>query len=121
MVELHSAVMAVPPPGLHTGAVYFVLRNNSDQTLIVNHIHSPISDHIEVHRNYYEEGLMKMRPVPHVSVVAGGKMRFEPGGYHLMVFDMSPTPEIGSSFELTIEFENGITATGIVVAKRLAQ
>jgi len=119
-IEIESAVMPVLAPGQTTAAIYLSIRNNTDEPAVVNYIYAAISDHIEVHRNIYEEGMMKMRPVPHVSIPAHGTMQFAPNGYHLMVFGISSTPSAGDQFSLTIEFEGGRVATGNVNVRPLA-
>ncbi len=119
-ISVKSAVMPSLAPGQMTAAIYLLLENNTEQTLVINHIVSSISDHIEVHRTFYEDGMMKMRSAPHVSIAPSGKMRFAPEGYHLMVFDISSPVQAGDQFSLTIEFEGGKTVTGKVDVRRLA-
>lgn len=118
-VAISAAVMPLPAPGQTTAAIYLNLINNTSTTLVINYIEASISDHIEVHRNYYENGMMKMRPVAHVSIEPGGKMQFTPGGYHLMVFDMSAPPADGENVTLTIHFEGGQSVTGKVSVRPL--
>jgi|GEM_PF-1055720 len=119
-VEISAAVMPAMAPGQGVGAIYLSLRNNTADALVINFIESSVSDHIEVHRNFYEEGVMKMRPVTHVRVEPNGKMLFNPGGYHLMVFNISQSLGEGDTFPLTIRFDNGKAVTGTVEVKRIA-
>lgn len=119
-VEILSAVMPALAPGQTTAAIYLSLVNNTRDALVINYIEASVSDHIEVHRNYYEEGMMKMRPVAHVRVEPDTKMQFTPGGYHLMVFDIVDATASGDAFDLTIHFEGGKSVSGIVSVRPLA-
>ncbi|SMF02255.1 hypothetical protein SAMN02745866_00183 [Alteromonadaceae bacterium Bs31] len=119
-IAIVNAVMPAMPPGQTMASIYFSLENNTSEALVVNHLKAPISDHIEVHRNFYEEGMMKMRSVSHLSIAAGSKLRFEPGGYHLMVFGIAEPLKQGDQFPLTIEFEGGKSATALVEVKSLS-
>ncbi len=118
-VTLADAVMPAMPPGQTVATIYFRLENNTSQALVVNHLQAPISDHIEVHRNFYEDGMMKMREVSHLRIAAGSKLLFEPGGYHLMVFGIAEPLNSGDQFPLTIEFEGGVSTETVVEVKAL--
>lgn len=119
-VEILSAVMPALAPGQTTAAIYLSLVNNTHDVLVINHIEASVSDHIEVHRVFYEEGMMKMRPVAHVRVEPDTKMQFSPGGYHLMVFDLVGDITRGDAFDLTIHFNGGKSVTGSVNVRPLA-
>lgn len=116
-IEVVSATMPVLPPGQSLGVVYLVLRNNTDNMVVMNNLYSDITDHIEVHRNYYENGMMKMREVHHLQLAPKSKILFEPGGYHLMLFDIATAPQLGDKFNLTLEFEGGRSVTTQVTVK----
>jgi len=119
-VEISAAVMPQLPPGQSTAAVYLKLENKSAQTLVINHIVSSVSDHIEVHRNIYQEGVMQMRSVRHASIAPNSTMLFAPGGYHLMLFDVNDGLAVGDHFPLTIEFQGGVKAEGTVSVEAIA-
>ena len=106
-IVIDNAYMKQMPPGQHVGAVYLRIINNSKEDLILNYVHSPVAAEVEVHRNFYEEGMMQMRPVKHVRVPAGDSLRFEPGGYHLMFMGVESQFEVEDSFDLVLEFEGG--------------
>lgn len=119
-IVISDAVMPVPAPGQATAAVYLALSNNGTDTLVINHISAPVAEHIEVHRNLYEDGMMKMRPVNHLMINPGSRLLFTPGGYHLMVFGMANPLKSGDSFPITIEFEGGKSVTAAVAVKPLS-
>ena len=50
-------------------------------------------------------GQAEMSPVDGVDVPAGGSVTFEPGGYHVMLTDLTTPLEVGSSITIVLTFE----------------
>lgn len=50
-------------------------------------------------------GMMEMKPVSSVSIPAGKTVKFEPGGYHVMLVDLAKPLTAGQKFTLTLTFE----------------
>ena len=48
---------------------------------------------------------MTMREVEGIDIPAGGTVNLEPGGYHIMMLDLTEPLENGQTFELTLTFE----------------
>ncbi len=48
---------------------------------------------------------MKMQQVQAVAIPAGGEVRFEPMGYHVMLFGLKQQAKDGERFPLTLTFE----------------
>ncbi len=99
------------PPNKTTAAVYAKFTNNSEVMQRLNYIHSPLAEHVEVHRSAYENGMMQMRQVKRLSLTPGETKSLSPGGFHLMVFGLYDPLEVGDSFEMTFEFETGHVIT----------
>lgn len=106
-VIVKNAFMYPPVPGSQVGAIYMVLENQTSSPIVVNYIHTTIAGRVEVHQHIHEDGMMKMRQAKHLKIPAKQKQLFEPGGYHLMVFDFYEPITAGSRFTLVIEFEGG--------------
>lgn len=99
------------PPGQSRAAIYMTLTNLASKDRHIVHIEAEIAGQAEVHRHTYEDGMMKMRQVAHAEVPANGDLVFEPGGYHIMLFDIAEPPRVGSQFSVTIEFDGGESFT----------
>lgn len=97
--------MKAIPPGQTRAAVYLRLENTGAQERMIQLVSTPIASTAEVHRHFYEDGMMKMRAVPHARVGAKSILEFAPGGYHIMLMDVAEAPEVGSRFPLTLEFD----------------
>jgi copper(I)-binding protein len=59
----------------------------------------------EVHKAEQINGVMSMTPVDAVDIPAGGMAHLEPGGLHLMMFDISQPLKVGKVIEITLIFE----------------
>lgn len=93
-------------PGQNRAAVYLRLENRAPRERTIQYVSTPIAGVAEVHRHMYEDGVMKMRAIPHPRVAAGAVLAFEPGGYHIMLMDVAEAPPVGSTFPLTLEFDS---------------
>lgn len=64
------------------------------------------------------ESMMTMQEVPSVAVPAGGTVKFEPGGYHVMLMDLASPLELGQTFDVTLTFAEAgeVTVTATVRA-----
>lgn len=100
-----DAHMKAIPPGQTRAAVYLRLENTAPRERMIQLVSTPIAGTAEVHRHFHEEGMMKMRAVPHVRVAAKSTLEFSPGGYHIMLLDLAEAPEVGRRFPLTLEFD----------------
>jgi periplasmic copper chaperone A len=70
---------------------------------------SPDASDVEVHETSMDSGMAAMKPVDRVPVPAGGTVRLEPGGYHLMIMGLSRTLAPGDTIELHLTFEHAGT------------
>lgn len=56
-------------------------------------------------------GEMMMRPVESIELPAGEAVALEPGGYHVMLIDLVAPLEVGSTVQITLEFEQADSMT----------
>ena len=52
------------------------------------------------------EATMSMTPVERIDLASGEVVTLEPGGLHLMLFDLVEPLEVGETFELTLRFQD---------------
>lgn len=50
-------------------------------------------------------GMMTMKEVERIPVPAGGSVKLEPGGYHVMLMDLAAPLKIGEKVKVTLTFE----------------
>ena len=122
MLALSSPVAAEPglkaiegwireaPPTAPVRAGYLVLSNDDAVERQVVAARSPAFGSIEIHEMLAsDDGTMRMRPVEKVAVPAGGIVRLEPGGLHLMLFRPAAAVVRGSRVGITLELAHGST------------
>ncbi|WP_339651171.1 copper chaperone PCu(A)C [Halopseudomonas pelagia] len=94
------------PPSAPTAAAYFVVHNKGSEADRLLSATSPHADKVELHEHVHANGLMKMQEVQDVEIPAGGEVRFEPMGYHVMLLELQQQAKDGERFALTLNFEN---------------
>ncbi len=75
---------------------------------------SPVAAKAELHESIDDNGVMKMRPVASLPVVPGKPVKLQPGGYHIMLIDLTHALTAGESFPITLTFENAGAVTAQV-------
>lgn len=93
-------------------AAYFQISNfNSEDDVLVS-VETDVAQTAEVHESYErEEGMMGMREVPNLDIPAQSTVRFEQGGLHVMLMDLTRQISEGDTFQLTLAFEKGDSVT----------
>ena len=101
--------------GSGNGAVYATIVNNGATADALLSASTDAARPAEVHETYQDAGMVMMRQVEQVAVPAGGKVELKPGGYHLMLFDLTRELRTGQSIPLVLTFRNAgkvsVTAT----------
>ncbi len=111
----HAAGVTIEKPWMRfiikarPAAGYFTLHNGADKAVSLTGASSSACGMTMLHQTKEENGVAKMMPVKSVAVPAGGKLTFQPGGYHIMC--MKPKMKIGDSVPVTLKFADGKTLT----------
>ena len=97
----------IPAPAApDVAALYFVVRDedgNGDRLLSA---HSEVGD-AQIHETRDESGLVRMEVARDgLAVPAGGELRLEPGGAHVMLTKLPQPLAVGSRIHVTLEFEH---------------
>jgi hypothetical protein len=88
-----------------TAAAYFVVHNRGPEADRLLGVQTPVAAKAEMHEHVHADGLMKMQQVQSVAIPAGGEVKFEPMGYHVMLFGLQQQAKEGERFPLTLTFE----------------
>ncbi len=62
---------------------------------------------------------MRMRRIEQIVIPAGGNVKLQPGGNHVMLIGLKQIPMPGDSAELTLVFEDGSKITLSVPVRKL--
>lgn len=95
-------VRATVPAQKSTGA-FMQLTADKDARLV--EVRSPAAKVVEVHEMAMEGDVMKMRAMPALALPAGKPVELKPGGYHVMLIDLTAQIHEGESVPLTLVVE----------------
>lgn len=101
--------------GTGNGAVYVTLANTGRAADALVGASTDAARVVEVHETVMESGMAMMRPVQKIDVPSGGTVRLKPGGYHLMLIDLTRPLKQGEAVNVTLTFSGAgkipVTAT----------
>lgn len=119
-----SIVIADPwvrnsPAVAGAGAAYMRIENSGSAADALVGVSSPAATTAEVHETYVIESappsasdgmggsgeMMGMRPIARLDIPAGGTVELKPGGYHIMLMNLTRELKPGDKIEITLKFE----------------
>ena len=119
------------------GAAYMTITSSAADKLVGASVDASVAGVVEIHETRMVEGgmgtdttmmmggdttmpgmgAMEMVPVDSLDIPAGTAVELAPGGYHLMLLDLAAPLELGSTFTITLVFEQaGERPVEVVVA-----
>ncbi|GLX78041.1 hypothetical protein tinsulaeT_13810 [Thalassotalea insulae] len=93
-------------PGTKISSAYMEIANHGEQDAILVAATSGVSDRVEIHQHTMENGLMKMRQQKSLTIAAHDVVKLQPGGYHLMIFNLTDPLKADEKIALTLHFDN---------------
>ncbi len=99
---------ARPSTGLDVpSAAYLTITNGTAENDALLRVSTPAARNPEMHQTSAQDsGMMAMHPVDRIEVPAGQTVKLQPGGYHIMLVDLTAELALGSTIDLTLTFEN---------------
>jgi copper(I)-binding protein len=102
-LTVSDGVLVLPAVKGNPGAAYFALTNGSQEPTSLAAIHIDGAGKAEMH----ETRGGTMAPMNWAQVNAGETLKFERGGKHVMVFDLTDRIKPGGTAEMTLTFSGG--------------
>lgn len=103
-IEIKNQWVRASNDGQDVSAAYMTIVSNEDTSLIA--IDSDVADVIEIHSMSMENGVMKMRMLDTLDLIADKPTELSPGGFHLMLFDLKKPLAAGKEAHFTLHFKN---------------
>jgi len=97
----------LPAVSGNPGAIYFDVENTGDRNYAIRRADVEGAGNAELHGSLEVDGQMMMDSVGQVLVESGGSQSFQPGGFHVMVFDLDPSVQAGTSTDMTLTVVGG--------------
>jgi copper(I)-binding protein len=88
------------------GAIYFVIHNRGPSADTLTGVSSDIAEAIEIHESKMSGDVMQMQQLDSVPLEASSETKFEPGGLHLMLVDLTTDLKVGDAVDITLHFTN---------------
>lgn len=108
-ITISNAWARATAPGQQVAAAYMSLKSEQGATLIK--AESNLAGTIELHSMTMENDVMKMRMLNELQIPAGKTVNLEPGGYHLMLFDLKQPLNAGQTAEFKLHFRTKAGST----------
>ncbi|MCL1825291.1 MAG: copper chaperone PCu(A)C [Betaproteobacteria bacterium] len=97
-------VRATVPEQKVTGA-FMKITSPVDAKLV--DVHTALAGRTEIHEMAMIGDTMKMRQIPNLPLPAGATVELKPGGFHVMLFDLTAQAKEGDIVPLTLVIETG--------------
>lgn len=101
-----QAVVRLSPNPQSPSAGYFTVHAGEDPVTL-RAVTTDAAVRVEMHDNIMKNGMMSMVQLNSVNVPANGVLRFEPGGRHLMLWNVDQSVAQDGKITLTLLFSNG--------------
>lgn len=106
-ISVTNATVRLLPPGLPNTAAYFTIENDTNEDIFLVDAKAEIVNSAELHNHISDGDVMRMEKQEKVKVPAGGNIRFQPGGLHVMLFGLKAPLQEGQNVSLSVETEKG--------------
>lgn len=110
-IVIKDAWVQEGPPSHKITAAFMLIENHNATEISLLSASTDAARVVELHEMLIEEGMMRMRKVDAINVPAGGVVRLEPGGYHLMIIDLNRELQAGEQVRVTLRFSNRVEKT----------
>lgn len=103
-ITVEDAWVRPAPMEEGSAAAYMLIRNSDDTMDVLTGAEADFAATVEIHQTTTEGEMMHMMPVGQINIPAKGSVRLEPGGFHIMLMDLSEPLEEGDTVTLTLHF-----------------
>lgn len=107
-LSVSDAWVRMPAVEGRPGAAYFDVHGGAEATSLLA-VSTPAAVRTELHEMKHQNGMMTMSPLDNVAIPATQTVKFEPGGKHIMLYDVSPSVRPGTKIPLRLAFADGKT------------
>lgn len=105
-IKVSEAYARETIPGTNISSAYMTLVNSTKRNISIVAASSKVSESIEIHEHTMKDGLMKMRQRDAVEIAANNQIKFQPSGFHLMIFDLKQPLKAGENIIITLHFDD---------------
>ena len=117
-ITVQNAWIREAPPSTKIMAGYLEIENSSDKALTLVSAESAEFERIEFHQSKTENSMARMQQQDEIIITPNSIFSFEPGGYHLMLFNNTVPMREDKLTSIKLIFKDGETYTFDTIVKR---
>lgn len=106
-LTIENPRLVLAPVAGNPAAVYFDLSYEGDRGLSLRRVDVSGAESSAMHNYGEHAGKMQMAEAMPIALTKGTKVAFEPGGYHVMAFNLSDEVQPGGNVEVTLTVSGG--------------
>lgn len=102
-LEIYDAY-APAPAAPDVGSLYFTVVNVGSEPDTLIAVETSAGGIATLHEMIHEAGAMRMQATGPMAIPASDSLRLRPGGYHVMLSDLSHRPAVGDTLAVVLTF-----------------
>lgn len=102
----HAWARASMSAQARNGVSYMTLHNGGARDDRLISVSTFVADKAELHAHEMNNNVMKMKHIEAILIPAGGTVKLEPGGVHIMLLGLRTPLQNGRTFPMTLQFES---------------
>lgn len=106
-LQLSDAWVRALPPVQKVTAGYLTISNPGSTAVVITGGSSELAERVELHTSREVDGMMRMEPLPALTVGPGERVALAPGGHHLMLLGLERMPQPGETVKLCLTVSGG--------------
>lgn len=117
--ELNVGTVQAAAPVAGSSQIVLAITNTGDGDDALTGVETDAAVAVELHETRIEDQRATMASLDEVPLPAGETVRFRPGGLHLMMVAPADEVVVGSTFDVTLEFDRSASITTAVEVRDL--
>lgn len=105
-LSVTDASVRLSPVRTNPSAAYFTIHGGAQDVSLIG-VSTEVAIRSEMHESMKMGSMASMKPVTSVQVPAGSTVKFEPGGKHVMLWEVNPGLAPPRHITLNLVFSNG--------------
>jgi len=101
-LQLTEAWVRALPPVQKVTAGYLTISNTGTNAAEITGGSAELAQRVEIHTTREVDGMMRMEPLPSLTVGPGERVSLAPGGHHLMLLGLERMPQPGETVKLCL-------------------
>ena len=108
-ITVNDPYVRAVTPVVKTSAAFMQFQNSDAAEQFLVSASTPAAAAVELHMHTMDDGVMRMRRIAHIHLPPNETVALQPGGLHIMLFDLIAPLTVGDQVPITLTFEDGST------------